>query len=131
MTAEIVKLSDERVEKCRDNQGRPCLQRLVASYGRYTAIPANAWDAWDAMVAVHGECLRAIAPASNTRPRVIKRLYPSSEECCRCHAHGAFGYRAVTLFRMGQADLIDESDALTWFCDRHKPAKYFADVRRR
>jgi hypothetical protein len=132
MTAEIAKLSDERVEKCRDDQGRPCLQRLVAAYGGYNRIPADAWRAWDAMVAAYRERLRAIAPAANTRPQAIKRFYLSSEECCRCYEHGTFGYCTATLSEIGQADLIsDESGETIWFCDRHRPAEYFADARRR
>jgi hypothetical protein len=112
-----------------DAQGRPDLQRLVEIFGGYDKITPSAWAQWDADCAAYRSRMITIAPAEEKRPQAIKSLYPPQEECCRCYARGTFGYRAETLLRIGLSDPTEPGELL-WFCDRHKPAKYFADARR-
>jgi hypothetical protein len=118
-----------------DNPQRlPDLQRLVEISGGYDKITPSAWAQFDADMAAY--YARMITPPASTgeRSRLVSiRLYPSFEECPCCYARGVFGYRAETLAHMGQpapAALIDEPSELLWFCDQHKPSKYFADARR-
>jgi hypothetical protein len=116
-----------------DAQGCPDLQRFIPIFGGYSKIPAWAWARWDTDNAGYRTRMVVIATGSSTSKQVVPiRLYPASEECCRCYQHGVFGYRGETLARMGLTHLaaLAEPGELIWFCDAHKPAKHFADARR-
>jgi hypothetical protein len=116
-----------------DGQGRPDLQQLIGIFGGYSNITPEAWRQWDAAVAAYRARMTVIAmPPPGRGASTVVKFYPSHEECCKCYAYGEFGYRKETLVQRGLADLaaVAEPGELIWFCDDHKPAKYFADVRR-
>jgi hypothetical protein len=115
-----------------DAHGRPDLQRLVEIFDGYANITSDVWREWNAAVAAYRTRMTVITTPAPARQVVSIKLYPSHDECCLCYAHGAFGYRKETLSRQELADLaaVAEPGELTWFCDDHRPGKYFADARR-
>jgi hypothetical protein len=113
----------------------PDLQELVARFGGYPKITAEAWARFDADIAAYHRRRRVIATAVVT-PQAAEtapcRGYSSFEECIACFARGIFGYRKPTLAELGQltAAAAAEPGELVWFCRRHMPARHFADARR-
>jgi hypothetical protein len=110
---------------------KPDLQKLIEQFGSYSKITAEAWARWDADAEAYRARITAPPPAPIGQPRLVSsRLYPASEECCCCYARGIFGYSIKSLTDIGRADLAEPDEVMTWFCDQHRPGKYFADARR-
>jgi hypothetical protein len=113
-----------------DARGCPDLQKIIGLFDGYAAIPEWAWAWFDADLAVFRVRMTAFSPVSIKRTPRPWRSYPKSEECCDCYQHGAFGYSAESLRRMEHPELTDPTGEMVWFCDRHRPGKFFADAGR-
>jgi hypothetical protein len=134
MTAHPITIAPQHDLDYFDDRGNPDLQKLVQIFRGYNKIPQWAWTKWDADNIEFQKRRRLILPpdSKSAVTVAVPKTYPASDECCRCHQHGAFGYRAKTLAQMGVTDpvALDGSDDLVWFCDAHKPATHFTDARR-
>jgi hypothetical protein len=92
----------------------PDLQTLVAEYGGYNKITPEAWEEWDAATKQWKQDVRLGNAEIEASPA---RAGGDRPACPGCGSEGFWGFK-------------NKIGALVWYCDQHRPAKFWADAKR-